>query len=429
MKRNLFFIILFSCGLIKAADSNCVGMTQYTIKQGTNCIENVFCKIGGGVEKIRTILPYTLLGDEIILGGKRAEIQIVSDDKHWVANDGTVVDDWDLPSKGEKIVIIRKVQQETNIVFSGEAEITQIEQSPSAHKEPKVIHQASVVKEPELHLADYLSYSTILISVEDAQGRKSTGTGFFFDVFHKVNPMVCMPIIITNKHVVDGAKKIKLRFTLAKNGRPSSKVVDYNISNFSEKGCFYHPDSRIDLCAIPILPALNEIEKTERMQVFRMPYTVDLIPDETEFQYITQMDEVAMIGYPSGLSDYLNNLPIFRKGAIATRPNVSFKGERVYLIDMTVYPGSSGSPILLVSEGVFYDRKIKGLKYRNRLCFMGVVKSVSLHQSVDHLFSRQGRVGDVVVMRNQFSNLGYVIHPSCVRELNDLLYTKFLKDL
>lgn len=268
MKRNLFFIILFSCGLIKAADSNCVGMTQYTIKQGTNCIENVFCKIGGGVKKIRTILPYTLLGDEIILGNKRAEIQIVSDDKHWVTNDGTVVDDWDLPSKGEKIVVIRKVQQETNIVFSGEVEITQIEQSPSAHKEPKVIHQASVVKEPELYLADYLSYSTVLISVEDAQGRQGTGTGFFFDVFHKKNPKICMPIIITNKHVVDGAKKLKIRFTLAKKGRPCSKVVEYSFNNFSENGYFCLSDPKIDLCAIPIFPALNEIEKKQECKFF-----------------------------------------------------------------------------------------------------------------------------------------------------------------
>lgn len=52
-----------------------------------------------------------------------------------------------------------------------------------------------------------------------------------------------------------------------------------------------------------------------------------------------------MIGYPNGLSDQHNNLPIVRRGITATPPSLDFNGQRQFVVDCGCYPGSSGSPI------------------------------------------------------------------------------------
>ena len=83
-----------------------------------------------------------------------------------------------------------------------------------------------------------------------------------------------------------------------------------------------------------------------------------------------------MIGYPGGLWDNVNNQPIFRKGILATSPSKNFGGRREFLIDMPVYWGSSGSPVLLFSEGAFLDRRkgegLKGVMLGGRLKLLGI---------------------------------------------------------
>jgi hypothetical protein len=58
--------------------------------------------------------------------------------------------------------------------------------------------------------------------------------------------------------------------------------------------------------------------------------------------------EVFFIGYPENRFDVIHNLPLLRKGYIASAPNVDFNGEKQFLIDAQVFPGSSGSPVFTV---------------------------------------------------------------------------------
>ena len=59
-----------------------------------------------------------------------------------------------------------------------------------------------------------------------------------------------------------------------------------------------------------------------------------------------------MVGYPIGLYDKINNLPIFRKGYTACHPSIDFNRKGIGLIDMACFPGSSGSPIYVLNEGL-----------------------------------------------------------------------------
>jgi len=57
-----------------------------------------------------------------------------------------------------------------------------------------------------------------------------------------------------------------------------------------------------------------------------------------------------MVGYPIGLWDNVHNFPILRRGTTASLPTVEFQGKPHGLIDMAVFPGSSGSPVLVVEQ-------------------------------------------------------------------------------
>lgn len=173
------------------------------------------------------------------------------------------------------------------------------------------------------------------------------------------------------------------------------------------------------------------------------------IPDDDYMQSITQTDEVIMIGYPGGLRDELNNQPIFRKGILATSPSKNFGGERKFLIDMPVYGGSSGSPILLFSETEHLERggTQAGIHLGGRLKLMGInaatftstetglivqipVPTV-VEGSVDgntesattETTSPQYLWGSLTRIPN---NIGVVIHASCLKDMETYVARRVL---
>ena len=227
---------------------------------------------------------------------------------------------------------------------------------------------------PKLHMAELLSYVTVRLTCVRANGT-SYGTGFFYDIPHITDPALHLPVIVSNRHVVKDVVETIIVFTLAdENSFPSSEIYTLRIDNraFPWIG---HPDASVDLSVLPIVPALNHMQRQGKRPFF-FPLNSSFIPDDEYLKSVTQTDEVIMIGYPGGLWDNVNNQPIFRKGILATNPSKNFGGRREFLIDMPVYWGSSGSPVLLFSEGAFLDRRkgegLKGVILGGRLKLLGI---------------------------------------------------------
>ena len=65
----------------------------------------------------------------------------------------------------------------------------------------------------ELTPSEQLAYTTIRIECETQFGT-STGTGFYFDFCQRDGN--CVPTIVTNRHVVDGALNGRFHIHLAK---------------------------------------------------------------------------------------------------------------------------------------------------------------------------------------------------------------------
>lgn len=207
----------------------------------------------------------------------------------------------------------------------------------------------------ELTIYEQLCFCTTRIETEDANGNKYSGSGFFFNL--KVGDKT-VPLLITNKHVVKGMQKGKFRFTTAdENELPNYKkhfTIEYS-DNF-ESMWIMHPSSEVDLCVLPTNPLLEAAANSGK-KLFYRSLDNSLIPNDKQKVTLDAVEEITMVGYPNGLWDNVNNMPIIRKGITATNYNIDYNGKKEFLIDAACFPGSSGSPVLICNVGGYRDKQ------------------------------------------------------------------------
>lgn len=115
----------------------------------------------------------------------------------------------------------------------------------------------------ELPLSEMLMHSTVRIHTKTHKKDGTeigVGTGFFFNFTSDENTYV--PVIITNKHVIEGTDEGFLVFTLKDEdgNRLSDQHHELKITNF-EKRWMKHPQKEVDLCIMPIGPILNQAKE------------------------------------------------------------------------------------------------------------------------------------------------------------------------
>lgn len=216
-----------------------------------------------------------------------------------------------------------------------------------------------------------LLYSTVMIHVKYANGNEGSGTGFFFNAGASSSDVI--PLLITNWHVVENSKSGFIRLHLGNNEGekfiPSGLNFDARFEEF-EKMWIPHPDKNIDLCCLFIAPVFNSMTRDGKHPFFRC-LGRDLIPNDVALSELQPLEEIAMLGFPIGLWDQSNNYPLFRRGITAYPPSVDFQGRSEGVIDAACYPGSSGSPILIVNEGSFSTQN--GVSIGSRVHLLGVL--------------------------------------------------------
>ena len=414
--------------LVFALDSgNVVGYHSQQIVKGKNVFAMPFMNdsaAGALTQSLGSLLPSACEGDVIEFIDFKAEAHIVDGALHWISNDLTV-DDVILPPNGIAITYTRKADVSTELAFSGEAHMEEsVEPLESKPVAPIDVKEIKPKRKP--FLADILSYSTIKVTCFRQQGVISTGTGFFYN-FSLGNGR-CIPAILTNRHVVDGSAASVLTFSTTKDGSPQDEKVRY-VTRPDRNRWHGHDDPAVDLCFLPLLPIIDHFAK-ESKQLHIAPFSKEFIPDAEYLSGITQLDDVVMIGYPNGIWDDVNNQPIFRKGSLATRPNKNYKGRREFVIDMPVYGGSSGSPVLLATDMPHIDRIKHTMQYHGRVKLLGVVSQTFLHTTtgdikavpITTLNSHGTNYTTQVSVPN---NLGIVINASRILEIEDSLRRVF----
>jgi hypothetical protein len=156
---------------------------------------------------------------------------------------------------------------------------------------------------------------------------------------------------VTNKHVVEGANVAEFHLT-SSDDDGNALIADYTqvvIDDFDE-AWIAHPDQDVDLCLIPVSQLFVDADRQNK-RYFYISLNKELIATEDQLEEMDAIEEVVMIGYPIGLWDEVNNMPIVRRGITATHPKHNYNGYAEFMIDAACFPGSSGSPIFSYSIG------------------------------------------------------------------------------
>lgn len=235
------------------------------------------------------------------------------------------------------------------------------------------------LKAQVISISEQLIHATTRIEckkmVIDSSGKKSfgfsLGTGFIFNFRGIDSDSIFFPVIVTNKHVVQGAVSAKLQFTLMdEEGNPvygEKKTID--LINF-QNSWIPHPNPSIDLCVIPLTPIIQLLNKKDP-PIFYKSLDESLIPNDSIWRSFTAIEDITMIGYPNGLWDSKNNLPIVRTGQTATPLKIAFEGREEFLVNIPVIPGSSGSPIIIYNQGSYSTKN--GIVIGTRLYLIGIL--------------------------------------------------------
>lgn len=222
-----------------------------------------------------------------------------------------------------------------------------------------------------MDIYDQLVNCTIKINCDNI----SSGTGFFFKF--DLEDDYFAPVIVTNRHVMENAQNIKLSFSLSGYFESDTGKVDLEEVNLTDiqNIVIYHENPDIDLCVIPLAEVLEFFNKYNKIP--KLTYLgFENIPNNDQLKELRFVEDIMMVGYPNGISDLKNNFPIFRKGITATHPGVDFNGQPEFLVDMTIIPGSSGSPVFLINENGFTD-KFGNINIGNlRFYLLGINKAV-----------------------------------------------------
>ena len=225
-----------------------------------------------------------------------------------------------------------------------------------------------------IDIAELLYNSTIRIeTIKDSviNGKKvkisKLGTGFYFNSY---NGKDTIPLIVTNKHVIENCNTGILKFNSQTNGKPNyGDILTITIPDF-EKLWINHPSE--DLAVLPLNPISERIFNLTKKLPFCPSFSEQEIPSISQEEDFSAIEEVLMVGYPKGLSDTTNNLPILRQGVTATPIFINYNKKRHFLLDIPIYPGSSGSPILIYSSGGYKEKNGAFVVGSTKFFFVGI---------------------------------------------------------
>lgn len=222
-----------------------------------------------------------------------------------------------------------------------------------------------------LSLTEELAFTTVRIECDDAHGNTSTGTGFFYRLVDEGSQHI--PVIITNKHVIAGSVRGRFIMTLddGHGGPAYNSHQSFEFDSFEQRW-IPHPKADIDLCVMLVAPLLLAAIEQGKPLFFKQ-VSPDIVVTRDELDEMNLLEEILMIGYPNGIWDRHNNMPIFRRGTTATHPNLNWNSKPEFLIDAACFPGSSGSPVFLFNHGSRTTKSTGTVPGSGRVKLLGVL--------------------------------------------------------
>ncbi len=254
--------------------------------------------------------------------------------------------------------------------------------------------------------------AVVSIGVQNGTQTVWIGTGFF--AMRKVDvDGNAIPMLITNKHVVQGQNMIVLRFTDKSDG--SLKEVPAQVTENGLPIYKTHPDSTVDIAVLQ----LNGGYITENNFAFPA-FDIDEHAMDSSLLREKGVDEgslIYMLGYPMGLVNVNSKVPICRLGCVARMSEAQIQETKNILVDIQNFPGNSGSPIVTRPEII----SIEGTPAFGKACLLGIVHSYIPYR--EKLINQQTK--EIVEIRSENSGLAWVHPVEQIREVVDMINPRF----
>ena len=138
-----------------------------------------------------------------------------------------------------------------------------------------------------------------------------------------------------------------------------------------------HPDPDIDVAVMPLANLILGMDESKR------PYLLMLnwwhLPSSSTLANLDVIEDLTFVGYPDGWMDDVHGTPIVRQAITATPVMLPFDGKPTFLVDGSVFGGSSGSPVFVLNRGSWTGPQ--GLSLGDRLLLVGIIASTGIRQS------------------------------------------------
>ena len=276
---------------------------------------------------------------------------------------------------------------------------------------PARILEAKVIKPTTL--TEQMMYTTARIVGLNTSGDEfKTGTAFFYHFPVARGDNRSVPILVTNKHVIEGVALTEFVIHTNSSGgnKPDGKArVQSQFSDWVP-----HPDPKVDLSAVPIGGALNSAK------AFYRALDPSIVLSDGQLEELSAVEEILMVGYPNGLWDSVNNYPLIRRGITASHPAVDFdvNGVPTTVIDAACFPGSSGSPVILHNFGNYTDKHGDTvIGTRTMFLFSGPVIQTDGKIVIRNIPTAMGPIAEL----NLMMNLGYIVKAKELAALDKMM--------
>ena len=172
---------------------------------------------------------------------------------------------------------------------------------------------------------------------------------------------------------------------------------------------------------LPIANIHREIEKSGKELYYACLRKEDIPTADELIQEFSRIEDITVIGYPDGIWDSFNNIPITRKGITATPLQINFENSPKFLVDAAIYGGSSGSPVFVFNQGS-YTMPDGSLYAGSRVKLVGIIYAVAQHTVTGSIEIIDIPASNTPITRTLIpNNLGVAIHARALLDFENIL--------